>query len=158
MLTIRTELVFSPLSRLYSALSTSNDEEASFQPSRILPFVLGTPTTLVFALNDTRLVISTVQGQVHVFDATTLLTDGSGDIQPLRSFPSPATGGPRQVVSNPGDNPELIAVLHETDAEVIDVQKLEAVAGWRGGGTPETTPSTCKSRLLYRFVLAVIAC
>ncbi|EIN05033.1 hypothetical protein PUNSTDRAFT_138214 [Punctularia strigosozonata HHB-11173 SS5] len=136
------QIVFSPVSQLYSTLSTSKDEETSIQPSRTLPFSLGTPTTLVFALHDSRFVVSTTQGQVHVFDASVLLTAGSGDVQPLRSFPSPAPGGPRQIVPNPGDIPELIAVLHETDAEVIDVQKLEPVAGWKGGGTPETTPTT----------------
>jgi len=49
--------------------------------------------------------------------------------------------------ANPGDIPELVAILREPDGspdsqlvEVINVSTMQSVAGWSSGGTPESFP------------------
>jgi nucleoporin NUP159 len=50
---------------------------------------------------------------------------------------------------NPGDIPELVAILREPDGspdsqlvEVINVSTMQSVAGWSSGGTPESFPTS----------------
>ena len=50
---------------------------------------------------------------------------------------------------NPGDIPELVAILREPDGspdsqlvEVINVSTMLSVAGWSSGGTPESFPTS----------------
>jgi hypothetical protein len=72
--------------------------------------------------------------------------------------------------ANPGDIPELVALLREPDGnpesqlvEVINVSTLQSVAGWSSGGTPETFPASgtlqspreinCAHYLLHSFLV-----
>ena len=102
------------------------------------------------------MVVGLTQGPVLVYDTTRLFSPGSDEVTPLHSFPSTTSSAPRQILPNPGDIPELVAILRDNNGntsgqlvEILDVQKLESVGGWRGGSTPDATPtarmSSCMS-------------
>ncbi|KII89617.1 hypothetical protein PLICRDRAFT_557766 [Plicaturopsis crispa FD-325 SS-3] len=137
-------LIFSPLADLRAAYNTTSppNDEIPFTPQRTLSISSAIPNILALASSDTRLLVGLLQGQVAVFDTAQLFTPGHGEIQPLHSFQGSAP--PRQIVPNPGDMPDLVAVLREQDAsvEVLDVRKNELIAGWRSGNTLDTTAST----------------
>jgi nucleoporin NUP159 len=135
---------------LRSQLSSQDVKtDNTFQPQRSIPFSDVTPNYLVFACNDTRLVVGLTQGPVIVFDASAICSTGTNEVTPLHTF-LPTTTTPtavRQMYANPGDIPELVALLREPDGnpesqlvEVINVSTLQSVAGWSSGGTPETFP------------------
>ncbi len=64
--------------------------------------------------------------------------------------------------ANPGDIPELVAILREPDGspngqlvEVVNVSTMRSVAGWSTGGTPETFPtSSTYNPLFLSWILA----
>jgi hypothetical protein len=64
--------------------------------------------------------------------------------------------------ANPGDIPELVALLREPDGspdsqlvQVINVSTMQSVAGWSSGGTPESFPtSSAHSSLSLGRILA----
>ncbi|KAF8274784.1 hypothetical protein EI94DRAFT_1713043 [Lactarius quietus] len=145
-------LVSSPLADLRSQLSSQDvNSDNTFKPQRSIPFSSVTPNYLVFASNDTRLVVGLTQGPVIVFDASAICSTGTNEVTPLHTF-LPTTRTPtavRQMYANPGDIPELVALLREPDGnpesqlvEVINVSTLQSVAGWSSGGTPETFPAS----------------
>ena len=133
-----------------SQLSSQDaNTDNTFKPQRSIPFSDVTPNYLVFACNDTRLVVGLTQGPVIVFDASAICSTGTNEVTPLHTF-LPTTTTPtavRQMYANPGDIPELVVLLREPDGnpqsqlvEVINVSTLQSVAGWSSGGTPETFP------------------
>ncbi|KAH9974839.1 hypothetical protein BJV74DRAFT_888917 [Russula compacta] len=145
-------LVSSPLVDLRSHLSSLDPtSDNTFQPQRKIPFSSVTPNCLVFALNDTRLVIGLTHGPVIVFEATAICSPGDNEVTPLHTF-LPTTSTPtavRQMYANPGDIPELVAILREPDGspdsqlvEVINVSTMQSVAGWSSGGTLESFPTS----------------
>ena len=76
---------------------------------------------------------------------------GTNEVTPLHSFlpTTPTPTAVRQMYANPGDIPELVALLREPDGspdsqlvEVINVSTLQSVAGWSSGGTSETFPAS----------------
>jgi nucleoporin NUP159 len=147
-------LIFSPLPDLRLALSNATPENAEkvFTPQRTLSIAPATPNIIVFASADTRLVVGLIQGPVLVFDTTSLFTAGLNEISPLHSFPSTTFSAPRQILSNPGDMPDLVAVLRDGNSkpgsqlvEIVDVRRLESVGGWRSGNSPDATPTSCES-------------
>ncbi|KAI9454582.1 hypothetical protein BJY52DRAFT_1284294 [Lactarius psammicola] len=145
-------LVSSPLADLRSRLSSQDaNSDNNFQPQRTIPFSSVTPNYLVFACNDTRLVVGLTQGPVIVFDASAICSMGTNEVTPLHTFlpTTPTPTAVRQMYANPGDIPELVALLREPDGspdsqlvEVINVSTLQSVAGWSSGGTPETFPTS----------------
>ncbi|KAH9178382.1 hypothetical protein EDB89DRAFT_2239616 [Lactarius sanguifluus] len=145
-------LVSSPLADLRSQLSSQDvNSDNIFQPQRTIPFSSVSPNYLVFACNDTRLVVGLTQGLVIVFDASAICSTGTNEVTPLHtsSQPTPTPTAVRQMCANPGDVPELVALLRESDGrpdsqlvEVINVSTLQSVAGWSSGGTPETFPAS----------------
>ena len=147
-------LIFSPLPHLRLALSNATPENAEkvFTPQRTLSIAPATPNIIVFASADTRLVVGLIQGPVLVFDTASLFTSGSNEISPLHSFPSTTSSAPRQILSNPGDMPDLVAVLRDGNGkpgsqlvEIVDVRRLESAGGWRSGNSPDATPTSCES-------------
>ncbi|KAI0951464.1 hypothetical protein AcW1_008503 [Taiwanofungus camphoratus] len=144
----RHELIFSPLFALRSAFASTPTDggEIEFQPQRRIS-LLGVPNILTFADNETRLLVALTNGSIMVFDTLGLLTV---DVpSPLYTFSSSEGVPIRQMFPNPGDMPELIAVLrgnHDSDAflpvEILDVRNMQSIGGWRGGGTPASSPTT----------------
>ena len=95
--------------------------------------------------------MSLVSGSVMVYDASVVATSGTTSLQPLHVFTSPTGRAPQDLAPNPGDLPNLVAVLYEPTGsldspvvELLDVQNLQVVGGWQSGGTPETTPTSSK--------------
>jgi nucleoporin NUP159 len=145
-------LISSPLADLRSHLSSLDPSSDSvFQPQRTIPFSSVNPNYLIFALNDTRLVVGLTHGPVIVFEASAICSPGNNEVTPLHTF-LPTTQTPtavRQMYANPGDIPELVALLREQDGspdsqlvEVINVSTMQSVAGWSNGGTLETIPTS----------------
>ena len=157
-------LVSSPLADLRSQLSTQDaNSDNTFQPQRSIPFSSVTPNYLVFACNDTRLVVGLTQGPVIVFDASSICSIGNNEVTPLHSFPPTTPTAVRQMYANPGDIPELVALLREPDGnpesqlvEVINVSTLQSVAGWSSGGTPETFPASSAFQTLQKEIIFII--
>jgi nucleoporin NUP159 len=65
--------------------------------------------------------------------------------------------------ANPGDIPELVAILREPDGspnsqlvEVINVSTMQSVAGWSAGGTPETFPTSSSCNTLFSLGFSLI--
>jgi nucleoporin NUP159 len=145
-------LVSSPLADLRSHLSSQDaNSDNAFQPQRKIPFSSVTPNYLLFALNDSRLVVGLTHGPVIVFEASAICSPGDNEATPLHTF-LPTTSTPtavRQMYANPGDIPDLVAILREPDGspdsqlvEVINVSTMQSVAGWRSAGTPESFPTS----------------
>ncbi|KAH8976989.1 hypothetical protein EDB86DRAFT_3093628 [Lactarius hatsudake] len=163
----------SPLADLRSQLSSQDaNSDNTFQPQRTIPFSSVTPTYLVFACNDPRLIVGLTQGLVIVSDAFAICSTGTNEVTPLHTFlpTTPTPTAVRQMYANPGDIPDLVALLREPDGtpdsqlvEVINVSTLQSVAGWSSGGTPETfpfpglpransSPSPFRAAILSRFL------
>lgn len=145
-------LVSSPLADLRSHLSSQDpNSDNVFQPQRKIPFANVTPNYLLFALNDTRLVVGLTHGPVIVFEASAICSPGDNEVTPLNTFlpTTPTPTAVRQMYANPGDIPELVAILREPDGtpdsqlvQVINVSTMQSVAGWSSGGTPESFPTS----------------
>ena len=160
-------LVSSPLADLRSHLSSLDaNSDNSFQPQRKIPFSSVTPNYLLFALNDSRLVVGLTHGPVIVFEASAICSPGDNEVTPLHTFlpTTPTPTAVRQMYANPGDIPDLVAILREPDGspdsqlvEVINVSTMQSVAGWRSAGTPESFPtsSAYESSLSVRLLLIV---
>ena len=108
-----------------------------------------TPTHLTFALRDERLVVGLAEGHILIYDSRQLLSPGSEVLQPLKVIPPNSAGAIRQLLANPEDIPELVAVRRDVDGsadalavELLDVNKLDISGGWKSGGTPGTTPAS----------------
>jgi len=157
-------LVSSPLADLRSHLSSLDaSSDSVFQPQRTFPFSSVTPNYLAFALNDTRLVVGLIHGPVIVFEASTICSPGNNQVTPLHTFlpTTPTPTAVRQMYANPGDIPELVALLREPDGspdsqlvEIINVSTMQSVAGWSSGGSPETFPTSSEHNLFFLATLA----
>jgi nucleoporin NUP159 len=145
-------LVSSPLADLRSHLSSLDaDSDSTFEPQRKIPFSSVTPNYLLFALNDTRLVVGLTHGPVIVFEASAICSPGNNEVTPLHTFlpTTPTPTAVRQMHANPGDIPDLVAILREPDGspdsqlvQVINVSTMQSIAGWGSGGTPESFPTS----------------
>ena len=142
--------MFSLLADLRAAFhnATPANAENVFNPQRTLSFAPAIPNMICFAALDNRMVVGLTQGPILVYDTARLFSPGSDEVAPLHSFPSTTSSAPRQILPNPGDIPELVAVLRDNNentsnqlVEILDVQKLESIGGWRGGSTPDATPT-----------------
>ncbi|KAF9650196.1 hypothetical protein BDM02DRAFT_1489932 [Thelephora ganbajun] len=137
------ELSCSPLSHLQQAFASNPPagvEEISFEPQRTIT-ISGTPNLLSLACNDTRLLIAFTHGPISVYDCSQLFTHGASELLPIHTFPG--TLPSQQMEPNPGDMPDLVAVLREGDnppVQVLNVQTFQPFCGWNTGGTPESTP------------------
>jgi nucleoporin NUP159 len=122
-------------------------------PKRILA-VPQCPAIINFASNDTRLLLGLTNGQILLYDTSMLFTQGSGEINPIHLWPSAVPNALRQILPNPGDMPDQVAILHGENApiviEILDTQKLESVGGWSCSGM-STVPISCKP-FTYSFI------
>lgn len=98
-------------------------------------------------MNDERLLVGFAHDPILVYD-TAALFSSTESVQPIHTFPPGNSGVLRQIISNPGDLPEQVAVRRDMDGDrngvpvaVLDVKNLQPVGGWRSGGSIETTPS-----------------
>lgn len=143
-------LILSPLADLRSALvAASADDKQLFQPQRRVPINGATPHTLTFACNDTRILLGSSDGSIHVYASDQLLSSGEGIVQPIHVFATSSPAALLSVQPNPGDIPELVAVLRDCAnspgslaVELLDVQKLSSSGGWMAGKSPSTTPTS----------------
>jgi nucleoporin NUP159 len=144
-----------PLLESFEA-SSGDDGESTFTPKRILPLppAAGPISFLAFASNNTKLLLALANGSILVYDAVTLLSEGSGDVPVLHTFPASAPGDIIGVFPNPGGSPELVGVLRRYAglpgtqiAEVLDVNGMQLVGGWQSGDSPETVPTSSKRTL-----------
>jgi nucleoporin NUP159 len=92
------------------------------------------PTIISITADGARLLISLVDGQIALYDTSSLFTEGSNEVHPVHSWSFPSQTGPQQILPNPGDMPHLVAVLLDAGAPqavvILDVQNLENVGGW----------------------------
>lgn len=148
------EIALSPLRELrQSIVSSKADGEEQFTPKRVLP-LSDVPTHLTFASNDERLVVSFAPGLIAIYDTAPLFSAGSGNVDALRVFPASLPGPIRQVLSNPGDLPDLVAVRRDAQnggdglvVEVLDVRQLQSIGGWTATASTKDIPMSSKSPL-----------
>ncbi|GJE85590.1 hypothetical protein PsYK624_016690 [Phanerochaete sordida] len=146
-------IVVATLAELRSAFASSDSDEPIPFTARHTIALPGQPNILAFALNDSRLVVGLLSGSTAVYDTSFASASAPSPAQPLHVFASPTGRPPKDILANPGDIPEIVAVLYESggssDAplvELLDVHKLQVTGGWQSGGTPESTPvSVCWS-------------
>jgi nucleoporin NUP159 len=143
--------VFASLLDLRTAFSSSGpSEEIQFKPQRVVP-VPRTPTTVTFASDDTRLLLGLSSGAVLVYDTSPLFKAGAGEVEPIRTWPIDAPNSLRQILPNPGEWSDQVAILRGSHSrriiEIIDVRKLETIGGWL---TPSlSTPGPVFSEVLH---------
>ncbi|KAF8442199.1 hypothetical protein L210DRAFT_3199384 [Boletus edulis BED1] len=143
-------LILSPLTDLRSALATASaEDEQSYRPQRRIPINAAPPHILTFACNDTRVLLGLVDGSIHVYACDQLLSSGEGSVQPIHVFATSSSAALLSMQPNPGDIPELVAVLRDCTnspgslaVELLDVQKLTSSGGWMAGKSPSTTPTS----------------
>jgi nucleoporin NUP159 len=146
-------VIVSSLSDLRAAFASSNkDADILFTPPRKTPLP-AQPNIIKFTSNGSRLLVGLISGATAVYDAAALSSLGTDVIKPLHVFPSSTGRPPLDISTNPGDLPDLVAVLYESNGspdstlvEILDVQRLQVVGGWQSGGVPETIPSTGERR------------
>jgi len=122
-------IIFSTLEGLRSAFSEAKeDDESLFSAKRTMPLHSGRANIVTFACNDTRLVLGLESGSVAIYDTAALLSSGTDEIQPLttRQIQSSPL---RQIISNPGSEPELVAVVGDGNVVLLNMQ-LEPQGGW----------------------------
>lgn len=105
---------------------------------------------MTFANEDTRLVVGLAQGSVVIYDTDGLLAGGLSQQTPIHTFSSNAGSTLRQIVPNPGDMAELIAVLRHVGqasedllVEIFDLRSMKSIGGWQQS-TPDCRPNACK--------------
>lgn len=154
-------VILSPLTELRSAILESKAEgEESLNPKRSLPILHATPTHLTFSQNDERLVVGCADGSVLIHNTSVLFSPGVGVVEPLRAFPPAGPGPLRQIVGNPGDLPDLVAVRREAEnggdgliVEILDTRKLQSVGGWRSGGSQDSFPTSSTLIVVHNLFL-----
>ncbi|KAF9463874.1 hypothetical protein BDZ94DRAFT_1282304 [Collybia nuda] len=127
-------LIFSPLDDLRSTLKTAKEgNEETFSPKRRIS-TPGKATLIVLACNDTRLFVGLEQGQLLVYDTTTLFSPGSENVTPLHAIN--AQSGPIiQILPNPGTETglvEMVAVVRGDGTVQLVNMELEPQGGWVG--------------------------
>ncbi|OCH90355.1 hypothetical protein OBBRIDRAFT_755181 [Obba rivulosa] len=140
-------VVFASLSALRSAFvsASADTSDTVFQGRRTLQLP-GAPVSVQFASNETRVVVGLVQGAVLIYDLQAILAEGAQNPSPIHTFSG--STAIREILPNPGDIPELVAVLREASnpdqlaIEVLDVQNLRLAGGWTRGQLPNQTPAS----------------
>jgi nucleoporin NUP159 len=143
-------LILSPLADLRSALAAASaEDEHSYRPQRRVPINGAPPHILTFACNDTRVLLGLVDGSIYVYASDQLVSGGEGPVQPIHVFSTSSSTTLLSIQPNPGDIPELIAVLRDCAnspgslaVELFDVQKLISSGGWLASESPSTTPTS----------------
>lgn len=127
-------IIFSPLHELRAAFKAAkDDDEDVFRPQRAISFSLGNPNIIVFAYNETRLIVGFEHGQILVYDTTRLFSAGSDDVTPLHMFHTQSSMPARQILPNPSSEPNLVELMVVLTADgkvqILNVQ-MESYGGW----------------------------
>ncbi|EMD33399.1 hypothetical protein CERSUDRAFT_118001 [Gelatoporia subvermispora B] len=138
-------IVFAPLSALRTAFvsASADNSDTVFHGRRTLQLPAA-PMSVQFACNETRVVVGLVQGAILVYDLQAILAKGTAEPSPIHTFSGSTPI--REIIPNPGDIPELVAVLRETTnsddlaIEVLDINSSRLAAGWKRGQLPSQTP------------------
>ena len=155
-------LILSPLADLRSALAAASaEDQQSYRPQRRVPINGAPPHILTFACNDTRVLLGFVDGSIHVYASDQLLFSGEGPVQPIHVFATSSSVILLSIQPNPGDIPELVAVLRDCTnspgslaVELFDVQKHTSSGGWMAGKSPSTTPTSSAYDILSAVIQA----
>ncbi|KAF9000641.1 hypothetical protein BDQ17DRAFT_1426983 [Cyathus striatus] len=137
------EIILSTLEDLRATIKVAkagNDDR--FKPKRSLSLSDGKPNIIVFASNDTHLVIGLEDGSILVYDTAQLFTIGTEDISPVHVSLS-SSGDLRQVVPNPGIDPslaDLVAIVRDDGTVQLVNTQLENQGGWTSGGNGSLKP------------------
>ncbi|KAF7773390.1 hypothetical protein Agabi119p4_5557 [Agaricus bisporus var. burnettii] len=127
------DIIFSPLKDLRESIQKANeDEKGFFFPQRDLNLDVGLPTIVVFAQNDTRLLVGSDNGSIHVYDTAMLFSSGEGFVAPLHTY-NAQYGALRQIAPNPGTEPDLVdkfAVVRSDGVVQLMNTNLESLGGW----------------------------
>jgi nucleoporin NUP159 len=158
-------LVLSSLANLRSAFaSASETDERTYVPQRKVSLGYATPKIIVFACNDSRLVVGLAEGSVMVYATEHLFSPGQGSVDPIYSLPAASSPFIISISPNPGDLPELVAILRDSQSgsnalsvELLDVQKLTSVGGWVAGSLPSTIPTSSVCLLVVILSFLTIA-
>jgi hypothetical protein len=159
-LTSHQAIICSPLSDLRDAFNSpanTSAEDLPFAPKRTVDISDTIPNLITFAYDGARLIVA--QGDIVVYDTSSLFTPGSDGIVPLHTFLSKTGKAPRLVLPNPAETP-FVATLHEDSnenvpaVEVLNVETMQSVCGWTNGPIPETTATTCM--YLHHFLLQLL--
>lgn len=110
-----------------------------------------TPNIVVFAYNDSRLIVGFAEGSIMVYATEHPFSPGDGTINSIYSLPAVPSAFVVSISPNTGDLPELVAILRDSQGgsngfklavELLDVQKLSSVGGWVAGSLPNTIPAS----------------
>lgn len=127
------DIIFSPLKDLRDSIQTANEGDTGFfLPQRDLNLNVGLPTIVVFAQNDTRLLVGSDNGSIHVYDTAMLFSPGDGFVAPLHTY-NPQYGALRQIAPNPGTESDLVdklAVVRSDGVVQLMNTNLESLGGW----------------------------
>ena len=84
-----------------------------FSHSERSPSLLLPPNHLLFALNVSRLIVGLIHDPVVMFEE-------DNEVSPLKTFlpTTPAPTAVRQMYANPGNIPELVAILRQMSAQI----------------------------------------
>lgn len=151
-------LVLSSLADLRSAFANASEtDERTYVPQRKVYLGAVTPKIIVFACNDSRLVVGLTEGSVMVYATEHLFSPGQGSVNTLFSLPAVSSAFIISISPNPGDLPELVAILRDSQGgsntlavELLDVQKLASVGGWVAGNLPSTIPTSSPCLLMMQ--------
>ncbi|KAH7092837.1 hypothetical protein BKA62DRAFT_663553 [Auriculariales sp. MPI-PUGE-AT-0066] len=116
-----------------------------YQPQRTFDLGSEKPVALKFAAKDEKLVVGFNAGPILVFDVNAFLDPTSRPVPHV--FQSDAVSYPRIIAPNPGDHPELVAVLRGIYGqerghyvEILDVVKGTLVGAWHAMGNVNALP------------------
>ncbi len=146
----RLEIIFSTLEDLRKSTPEATEEgEKEYSPRSSLPVPKPlVPTHVSFARSDEVLLVGFNDSSVVVYDSGQLFSAANTHIEPLLQLANASGQGPIvQLLSNPGDLPNLVLILREAanangaSIEVLDASLLRVISGWKGSLTDATTPT-----------------
>ena len=144
--------------RTFIAASTSEGEDG-FPPKSELQ-LSDAPTHLVLASNDERLVVAFARGSLAIYDTSALFNEGKKTVEPLSVFPAAPPGVVRQILANPGDLPDLVALRRDAESggdgsvvEVLDVKQMQSVGGWSLTSSVKDVPTSSEQAFFSHSVI-----
>ena len=126
----------------------SAEKELPFKGAKRTLSLSGPVISLTLAVRDTRLLVAYAQGPVAVYDMRALLNPGVEPLSPLHVFHSPINQPIGEIAANPGEFPQLIAILwgpsfrqKDRVVQLVDLSKMQVAGGWSSGDDAATIPS-----------------
>ncbi|KAF9223599.1 hypothetical protein BS17DRAFT_780883 [Gyrodon lividus] len=143
-------LILSPLADLRSAFALAEaEDDRPYRPQRRVLINGAMPIILVFACDDTMVLLGLADGSILVYASDQLFSSGNDPMHPTHTFTASSSTVLLSIQPNPGDIPELVAVLRDCSTspgslavELLDMQKFMSSGGWMAGKSPSTTPTS----------------